>query len=152
MRILHDITTFRPSGRQTDIATALRRVTAGCRGHILVFLISDFLQDPAQYSQALAFASKKHDISALCVQDCLELSFPSVGMVGLEDVETRTVTWSDTSSRRWNQSFHQNRSELTQKRDALFQRHDVPFWTLPIAGEMWKSLYGFFAMRRNQRR
>lgn len=151
-RVLHDILTFMPRSQQTDLASALRRLHQGLRGHAIIFLVSDFMADPASYTRDLLIVSRKHHVSAFYVHDPLEQQLPSVGLLGLEDAETRQIAWVDTASHTTLHTFHQQRNDFLQRRDALFRRADVPLWELPLTGDLWRSLRAFFAMQQARRR
>ena len=64
----------------------------------VVFLISDFLDE--NYFASLKVVNKKHDLVAIQITDPAELDFPNLGLLKVEDPETKETFWVDTSSKK----------------------------------------------------
>jgi uncharacterized protein (DUF58 family) len=97
LRIIRELIEFRPKSRKTDIAGALRFLSATQKKKAIVFLISDFLSD--NYEQTMKIASKKHDITGIRVHDSREEQLPNIGMVEMLDAETGEIRLVNTGSK-----------------------------------------------------
>ncbi|OQX52026.1 MAG: DUF58 domain-containing protein [Candidatus Cloacimonas sp. 4484_209] len=75
MRIIRDLSYFKPEGKKTNIALALQHLNRVIRKRSIVFLISDFLDEG--FDKPLKITARKHDLIAVRVHDPLELSFSS---------------------------------------------------------------------------
>ena len=87
LRVAREILTFKPKGRATSLAVALKNLNDVVTKRSTVFLFSDFLDKG--YEKMLKIAYKKHDLVAVVIEDASEKEFPSLGaLVELEDAET----------------------------------------------------------------
>ena len=95
--IIRELLGFEPKGTGTDLSLALRYATNVIKRRCTAFLITDFIA-PANYSDDLLIANRRHDIVALQVYDKRETELPDVGLIKMHDVERNTEQWVDTSS------------------------------------------------------
>jgi uncharacterized protein (DUF58 family) len=120
LRLIRDLLAFEPESSGTDIKLALDTVNQLLKRRSIVFLISDFLDDPERYSKPLFMANRKHDVIAVELHDPLETEIADVGMLALEDAESGELLWLDTSDPVWRDLFAARTSQLeTAKRKSL---------------------------------
>ena len=87
LRVVREILSFTPRRQKTDLNCALKLLNDVVTKRSTVFLISDFIT--SGYEKLLKISHKKHDVTALVVEDVSEKTFPAIGMpVDLEDAET----------------------------------------------------------------
>jgi uncharacterized protein (DUF58 family) len=94
LALIRDLLYFQPQNRRTDLSCALEYLSRAIKRKSVVFLISDF--HTRGYESALRVASKRHDLIAVNIIDERELEFPDVGLIELEDAETRARIIVDT--------------------------------------------------------
>ena len=87
---------FKPKGTGTNISEAFKFLSSVIKKRSIVFTLSDF-QDEA-YDKNLKIASSKHDLTAIRIIDPAEEQLPDIGLVQLQNPETGTIGWVDTSS------------------------------------------------------
>ncbi|MCK6491061.1 MAG: DUF58 domain-containing protein [Planctomycetes bacterium] len=91
LRVVREVLAPAGGARATDLAHALDELARVARRRAVVFLVSDFLHDPAQrprLATALARAGRRHDVVGLRVSDPGEASLPAVGgAIALDDPE-----------------------------------------------------------------
>src|SRR5713226_3784936 len=75
LRLISEALAFRPGGRGTDVALALRDVTRFLRRRAVVFVVSDFLA--SDYEAALAVCARRHDVIPVVVSDPVEDELPA---------------------------------------------------------------------------
>ena len=98
-------------GVATDGATAgglgdgLRRADKLARGHGLVVVVSDFLEEPGAWDSPLRALRHRHDVVAVEVRDRRDEELPAVGTLWLRDPETGRRLQVDTNSRRLRERF-----------------------------------------------
>src|SRR5437764_13769723 len=98
LRLISETLAFRPHGRGTDVALALRDVTRLLRRRAVVFVVSDFLAP--DYERALAVCARRHDVIPVVVSDPVEDELPAEALRGLwpvADSETGATVWVDLS-------------------------------------------------------
>ena len=75
------------SGQRTDLASALAEVGRHLRRRSVVCVLSDFVSD-SDYERELAILARRHRVNCFLVHDPLEMRWPDVGLVEVEDAET----------------------------------------------------------------
>lgn len=137
----------------TDLSAPLDYLNRLVRRHAIVFLISDFLLPEINDKTrvAVSLAARKHDLTAIRIQDPAERILPDVGLAWLKDPETGQVIAVDTS----NKTLRKNWDLDVEKRDAelknLFARSGVEMVELSTDRPVLKPLTAFFRKRETRR-
>jgi len=95
LRVIRDLVAFRPRGRGTNLAEALRYAAKLPRHRAIVVVLSDFRADG--WEDALAQLASGHDVVAITIDDPRERELPDAGWVDMEDAETGQRVLLDTS-------------------------------------------------------
>ncbi|MCD4744195.1 MAG: DUF58 domain-containing protein [Desulfobacteraceae bacterium] len=96
-RLIKEIFTFKPEGKNTDISSALDFFAKVTKKSSLCFIISDFL-DKGNYIKNLKTARYKHEIIGVMLSDKGDFTLPEQGIVTLSDFETGKIQTLDASS------------------------------------------------------
>ena len=147
LRLIRELLAFSPQNRGTDIKLALDTMNDIVKRHSIVFLVSDFLDDPARYRKALAMTNRRHDIIAVDLTDPLESNIANVGLLTLEDAETGDMIWVDTSDKKWQQAFHQRVAKLENEKYQAFVRASVDRIAVGTDKDYINPLTAFFQQR-----
>lgn len=88
LRLLHE--TFRMHGQAagTRLAPALRFAQRTLLRRAMIFILSDFLDDPDDYGPWLKRLGRRHDVVALRCRDPRESAWPPLPLVDVADLET----------------------------------------------------------------
>ncbi len=97
LRIIRELVDFQPKHKKTDISKALKFIYNVIKKKAIVFLISDFMDE--NYQDTLQILGKKHDLTGIKIYDQVEKDMPNIGLVLLDDLETGTRTYVDTSNK-----------------------------------------------------
>lgn len=95
--LIHELLSFEPESKKTDISNALRYFTNAVKRHCSAFLISDFIGH--DFTDDLIIANRKHDLSTIRIYDPRERELPDVGLLCVRDAETGATEWVDTSNK-----------------------------------------------------
>ena len=95
LRVIRDLVAFRPRGRGTNLAEALRYAGRLLRHRAIVAVISDFRAEA--WEDPLARLAAAHDVVAITTDDPRELALPDAGWVDLQDAETGGRVLVDSS-------------------------------------------------------
>lgn len=150
MRLIHDMMNLKPTNQGTDLSLALRTVNRVMKPGTILFLLSDFLLPVDDYIKDITIISKRHDTNVIILSDPLEQSFPSVGMVQLQDVETGETTWIDTHSLAWQREFHQRVQLFDKMRTHTLERANVDRIDVPATGDYIQALIDFFQQKQRR--
>ncbi len=150
MRLIHDMMNLKPASQGTDLSLALQTVNRVMKSGTIIFLLSDFLLPTEEYIRDLTMTSKRHDTNVIVLSDPLEQSFPAVGMVQLQDVETGETTWIDTHSLAWQREFHQRVNRFGKMRTRAMERANVDLIDVPASGDYIPALIQFFQQKQRR--
>ncbi|MBK8874097.1 MAG: DUF58 domain-containing protein [Bacteroidetes bacterium] len=123
LRIIRELIDFKPSSSGTDIGGALRYFTNMIKKRSISFLISDF--QTAGYDDALKIAARKHDLVAIRIYDHRESELPDIGLIRMQDAETGSLLWVDSSSKTTREQYRANWLKTQKSTEELFARSGV---------------------------
>ena len=147
-RILRDLFYMKPKSRRTKISNALEYMQGMLKKKSAIFVISDFMDEG--FDQSLRLLGRKHDVTALVVQDSTETSLPDLGVVDLQDAETGELITVDTSSAVFKRDFENVVRLNKEKRDKLLKQSQVGRVDIDSGGNYVDPLIQFFKMRRGR--
>ena len=122
-RILRDLYYVKPKGQGTSIDVAAQYLQGLLKKKAVVFILSDFLDQ--NFDVGLRSLSKKHDVTALVLEDPLEQNFPAMGLVDIEDPETGEVLTVDSSSHSFQEAYRRARAVRVSERDKFLRKSQV---------------------------
>jgi uncharacterized protein (DUF58 family) len=150
LRLIRDLLAFEPENNGTDIKMALDSVNQLLKRRSIVFLVTDFMDDPAKYSKSLFMANRKHDLIAIDLHDPLEAEIADVGTLTLEDAESGELVWLDTSDPAWRQQFAQSTSQFVEAKRKTLASAGVDRVPIRTDQDYAKALTIFFQKRAKQ--
>ncbi len=145
LRIIRELINHEPTQNQTNIGEALKYLTNAIKKKCTAFIISDFIQK--DYEQALKIAANKHDMVALQIADQGEGKIPNLGLIKLQDPESRKYFLADTSDVSVRQAYEVWWNNLRKQNKELFQRVGVDMATLYTGQDYVKGLTELFKRR-----
>lgn len=145
LRIIRELINHEPTQNQTNIGEALKFLTHAIKKKCTTFIISDFIQK--DYEQALKIAANKHDMVALQIVDQGEVKIPNLGLIKLQDPESRKYFLADTSDASVRRAYEVWWNNLRKKNKELFQRVGVDMATLYTGQDYVKGLTELFKRR-----
>ena len=144
--IIRELLDFTPENRGTDIAQALRYMTAALKKRCTTFLISDFIA-PADYRTALSVAANKHDVIGIQVYDKRDAQIPDVGLMRIQDLETGSERWIDTSSASVRKTLGKWWYDRQQEMTDTLRKCGVDLASIATDEDYVRALMGLFRMR-----
>lgn len=147
LRLIRELLAFEPQGDGTDIKLALDTINQILKRRSILFLVSDFLDDPERYQQVLHMTNRKHDVIAIDLHDPLERDIANVGLLTLEDAETGELIWVDTADREWRTLFHNQVDQFETRKNKAFANAAVDQVSIHTDQDYFKALTLFFEKR-----
>lgn len=145
LRVIRELLYFQPSGRSTNIDTALEYLNRVTYRRSVVFLVSDFFA--SDYEKALRVANRRHDLVAIALEDPREYDLPAIGIVELEDAETGEGIMVDFGDAAVRDAFQKLTRKERDERDSLFRRMGLDAVNISTQGAYHEPLMQFFRMR-----
>ncbi|MEJ2245766.1 MAG: DUF58 domain-containing protein [Acidobacteriota bacterium] len=145
LRLIREVLFYKPQYRGTSIQTAIELLNLVIHKRVVVFLISDLLDQG--FEQSLKVANRKHDFIILQIIDPLERGLPEIGLLEIRDAETGEIACIDTSLP-WIQSTIRENWEKNQNRlQKLFESHRMDHITIETGTPYDVALTRFFKER-----
>lgn len=144
--IIRELLDFKPVGKRTDIAMALKYFTNASKKRTTAFLISDFI-DHSDYKQPLQIARNKHDLMAIQVFDRRDTQMPNIGLIRFQDLETGQTKWVDTSSKRNRTAYDRWWYDRQQAMIETMRSSRVDFTSVATNEDYVKNLMALFKNR-----
>ncbi len=145
LRIIRELIEFEPQSHRTDIAEALKFLSATQKKKAIAFMISDFFS--SDYTGPLKIASKKHDLTGIRLYDIREHELPNLGMVPMRDAESGALRLVDTSSKKLRAAYGQTFRENARRFSELFTRSGAGVIELRTDESYVTKLLGYFKSR-----
>jgi len=147
-RVIREILSFEPRGRETDIAQALDYLGRVVRKRCICFLLSDFMA--SGFEKPLRLSNKRHDVISVVISDPREFELPKIGFVEIEDAETGKDLLVDTNDRDLRRRYQEIRRQEAIDRERLFRSMDLDSVSLSTHVAYTEPLLAFF--RRREKR
>lgn len=148
LRVIRELLEFRPQRTRTNIREGVEYLARITRKRSVVFLVSDFLE--SGFERALRTLGRRHDVIAVSIADPLELRFPDVGLLALEDAETGEWVQIDTGSvavrRRYETLGAQRQEQLRE----LFRSMGIDHLEILTNRDYVRALVAFFRSRERR--
>jgi len=147
LRLIRELLAFEPQSNGTDIKLALDTINQILKRRCIIFLISDFLDQPERYHKPLFVTNRKHDVIAVDLHDPLEKNIADVGMLALEDAESGELVWLDTSDPSWRALFAERTRQFEQAKSKTLANAGVDRIQINTDQDYAKALTLFFQER-----
>ena len=143
--IVRELLTVGPKRSGTNISEALNFFTRNNYQKSIAFVMSDFIDE--NYEHLLRVISQRHDVIGLKVYDKMDSQLPEMGMVKVQDMETRQVQWLDTSNVAVRHNYHLNFIDQSAACKNIFKRAGADLLHLRTDEDYVKILQQFFSKR-----
>jgi uncharacterized protein (DUF58 family) len=147
LRLIRELLAFDPQSNGTDIKLALDAINQILKRRCIIFLISDFLDQPERYHKPLFVTNRKHDVIAIDLHDPLEKNIADVGVLALEDAESGELVWLDTSDPAWRALFAERTRQFEQAKSKTLANAGVDRIQINTDQDYAKALTLFFQER-----
>jgi uncharacterized protein (DUF58 family) len=147
-RVIKEIFTFVPTGRGTDIGSALGFYSRISKKRSFVFILSDFLGKG--YEKELKIARQKHEPIGIRIYDEGAFHLPRKGIVRFSDLETGRHLLFDASNLRTKERFLQAKQSNHQETQALFSKAKTDLIDLKTSDSISDTLTQYFRLRERR--
>ena len=142
LRLVRELLDFTPKGKGTAVSNALDYLAKIAKRKGVVFVLSDFFD--TGFEKQLKVLGRKHEVTAIRIQDPLELSLPDVGLIEIEDAETGKRVLCDTSSAAVRDFFYARGEARREDMKKLFRSCDVGYIPVVTGQDYVHDLLKYF--------
>jgi uncharacterized protein (DUF58 family) len=143
--IVRELLSKEPKGKSTKVSSALRYFNNSTKQKSIAFILSDFLD--ANYEDALRIAAKKHDVIGIKIYDKMDMELPNAGLLQVQDAETGTAKWIDSSNAFVRQSYQQEFFRVTEYSTQAFKKAGSDLLHIRTGDDYVRVLQRFFLSR-----
>ncbi len=144
LTIIRELLLFKKSEGGTNFSLPLVFLSNVIKKRSSCFLITDCF---GKFDDSLQIVAKRHDLTAIFVNDRREFEMLDMGLVQFEDAETKQTLWVDTSDRITRERFAQQRQELQDENLAKFKKYGIDSVQILASEDYIKSLIKLFSKR-----
>lgn len=144
--LIRELLNFEPTQHKTDISCGLEFLMQVQRRHSIVFLLSDFIDTPS-FEKQLSIATHKHDIVGVKVYDQRMKELPNVGLMKLQDAESGTTIYVDTSSNKVREQHNLWWNTEAEKLESTLRKTNVNYVSISTSEDYVKPLQLLFKSR-----
>jgi len=148
LRIIREVLSFEPVGKNTNLKTALEYMNNAIKKRSIAFLLSDFMN--VGYEKILRVVGKKHDLIGIVLNDEREVSIPKMGLVKFVDSETGEERVIDTNSPKLQKMIKENYTQNIERRKSLFTSSRIDSIEIKTGQNYVKPLVQFFRLRERR--
>jgi uncharacterized protein (DUF58 family) len=98
LRIIRETIFHEPLHNITDLSVPMAELSKILKKKSVIFVISDFQDDARRFQKPLQVLNTRHDLVAIRLWDVREQELPDVGLIELEDEETKEQLLVDTAN------------------------------------------------------
>jgi uncharacterized protein (DUF58 family) len=156
LRVIREVLAAPSTGRGSDLLDVLDHQLRTLRRRGIVFLISDFLDQPLEpakgdedfWGDSLASFSLRHDVIAVRVIDPLEEALPQSGRIELAGIESGERRVVDAGSAAQRDAWARAAAERREGLERLFSRARIDSLELRTDRDLANPLIDFFRRRQ----
>ena len=150
IHLLSELINHQPTGKGTDLSTALDRLSKTLKDRGTVFLISDFIQVGVEspFREALMRLAASNDLVAIRLLAEATLELPDVGWLEMTDPETGNRVMIDTTVQQVRDNYKKRAIRAQDDITALLSEAGAELVNVDTASDPIALLSSFFRMRR----
>jgi len=148
LRIIQELLNNSPKGEKTSLKVAFDYLLKVSKRKSVVFFISDFID--LNFWDSLKIVNRKHDLIGIHLYDDVEYNLPDIGLVKVEDPESKDSFWIDSSNNSVRKTL---RDHLILEKEKLMQNaKKIGFDIISISTkeDYIDPLMAFFKMREKR--
>ena len=145
--ILKEMLTLENPSGCACIESALDFIRKVMKKRSIIFILSDFEEDPEKYEKKLKTLNQKHDIVCIKITDIREKEMPDIGYIEFVDAETGEQLVVDTSDPVFRECYVRLSAEDDAKIASFFRRNKIDQVNITTDNDWVNPMIAFFKKR-----
>jgi uncharacterized protein (DUF58 family) len=147
LNILHTMLSIEPVQQSaSNLAAALQVLNNISKQRSIAFIISDFYC--GTFKEALQLVARKHDVVGIQLYDGLETTLPNVGLLQVQDLETKQYTIIDSSDAQVRASYANAHVQHTSTLATMLTNNGARHIAVNTVDDYTSQLHLFFKGKR----
>jgi len=143
--LIYTLIKLRTKSLKTNLNKAIAFALNSIRRRSVIILISDFIDEG--YEHNLKALARRHDLVMIQVSDKRETRLPKLGIIPVEDKETRKTLWINTSFGDFRKKISEKHMIRKQALTDFSRKHQVNFVSLDTDEDFVPKLLRLFKVR-----
>lgn len=143
--IIYTLVKLQTKSLKTNLNRAIAFALNSIRRRSVVFLISDFIDEG--YEHNLKALARRHDLVVIQVSDKRETRLPKLGIIPVEDKETKKTLWINTSFGDFRKKIKEKHQHRKKELTDFSRKHQVNFVSLDTDEDYVPKLLRLFKVR-----
>ncbi len=135
----------------TNLSDLFRAAFRVVKRRSLIFVVSDFISVPG-WEEPLALLAQRHEVLAVRLFDPLELEWPDLGLLLIQDAESGEQVWVDTHDRGFRTRFAAVAERREKELRSALQKAGVDTLELSTSDDIVEAIRRFAELRQQRRR
>ncbi len=152
LRVLRELVYYEPKNRLTDINKTLTALNNILKRRSILFIISDFIDNPKNFEKPLKFLKLRHDVVLINLTDVNEVEIPDVGYIYLEDEETGEQVLVNTSDKEFRKIYVNEIKKINSNITKDMKKLNVDMIPVSTDKPFYVPLRNFFKIRERRKR
>lgn len=144
-QIIHGLVNLSPKSIKTNLNKAMAFVLNSIKRRSVIILISDFIDD--DYFLNLKALARRHDLVVIHISDKRETRLPKLGIIPVEDKESKKTLWINTSFGDFRQKISERLEERKDMLAHFSRKHQINFLSLDTDEDFVPKLLRLFKVR-----
>jgi uncharacterized protein (DUF58 family) len=143
--IISTLAHLKPKSSKTNLTKAISFALNTIKRRSVVILISDFIDEG--YFHNLKSLARRHDLVVVHVSDKRETGLPRLGIIPIEDKESRRTLWINTSFGDFRNKIVNRYKERKTELEKFSRKHQINFISLDTDEDYVPKLLKLFKVR-----
>lgn len=144
--IMEELFIFNNDQGQTDINFILQDWMKKNKKKCTIFFISDFINS-GSFEKSMSIISNYSDLIVIKYNDAIEANLPNLGLLNLEDIETKENFCLDISNKTKSKFINSEISNYFTDNEKIFKRHEIAFLSINNNEDYISQIIKFFNKR-----
>jgi uncharacterized protein (DUF58 family) len=144
-QIIYGLINLNPVSLKTNLGKALAFALNAIKRRSVIILLSDFIDD--SYEHNLKALARRHDLVVIHISDKRESRLPKLGIVPIEDKESKKTLWVNTSFGNFREKISERLEARKDTLDKFSRKHQINFISLDTDEDYVPKLLKLFKVR-----
>jgi uncharacterized protein (DUF58 family) len=144
-QLIYALAKLTPKSLKTNLAKAISFALNSIKKRSVIVMISDFIDEG--YEHNLKSLARKHDLVAIRICDKRETNLPKLGIIPVQDKETKKTIWINTSFGGFRSNLTANYKSRQKALEDFSRKHQINFISIDTGDDYVPKLLKLFKIR-----
>lgn len=144
-QMIYTLAKLEPHSVKTNLTKAIAFALNSIKRRSVIIMISDFIDEG--YQLGLKSLARRHDLVMIRISDKRETQLPKLGIIPVQDKETRKTMWVNTSFGNFRNHIHENHGSRDKSLAEFSRKHQINFLSIDTDENYVPKLLKLFKVR-----